>query len=471
VLFGGEGEDLLIGNAGDDALIGGAGADQMEGGLGDDAHNVDDVGDVVVENANEGNDTIVTSLASYALGSNVENLFYAGLGNFTGTGNALDNLLAGGDGDDELSGGDGNDSFQSSGGTDLLDGGSGTDTLRVLGDEGVIEIAENNGVYTITDWNFWPSEIVLTSVELIYFSDLDESFTIAELLDPNFTGTNGDDDPLEGNNLGNELYGLDGDDVLIGAGGYDSLDGGQGTDTAWFAGSSDEYRLFLDTDGSAVVEDLMGNEGTDYLSDVEAIYFADDDVTILVSALPALGTSGNDALTGSSRADQLFAFEGDDSLAGLAGDDTLLGDAGNDSYAGGTGDDFVYDWSGDEAYLYNLGDGYDTIFDETGTDYLEFGGGIAPGDVTVTADSNGSYILSLADGVVLIQYGMFEDYAVEEIRFADTTVWTDEDLYDMAFGQSLMGSGFNALGAESWQPREAIAAELRFVADAHMCIP
>jgi Ca2+-binding RTX toxin-like protein len=471
-LFGGAGDDLLIGNAGDDLLDGGVDEDEMEGGTGNDTYAVDDANDVVTEAASEGNDTVAASLASYTLGANLENLAYTGLGNFTGTGNALDNLLAGGDGDDTLSSGDGNDRFQSSGGTDLLDGGAGTDTLCILGDEDVIEIAENGGVYTITDWNFWPSEIVLTSVELIWFSDLDESFTIAELLDPNFTGTNGDD-AVEGNNLGNGLDGLDGDDVLIGAGGYDWLDGGQGTDTAWFACASDEYRLFLDTGGAAVAEALLGNEATDYLWDVEALYFADDDVTILVSALPALGTSGIDALAGSARADQLYALEGDDSLAGLAGDDILMGDSGNDSYAGGTGDDFVYDWTGDEAYLYAVGDGHDTIRDDAGTDYLEFGGGIAPIDVTVTVDSSGSYLLSFADGSVLIESGMFEDYAVEEIRFADTTIWTDEDLYDMAFGQSLMGSGFNALGAESWQPGESSAAEIRLapVADFHMCIP
>jgi len=471
-LFGGAGDDLLYGNAGDDLLDGGTDEDTMEGGTGNDTYVVDDGDDVVTEAADEGSDTVATSLASYTLGTNLENLAYAGLGNFTGIGNALDNLIAGGEGDDDLSGGDGDDSFQSSAGLDLLDGGAGDDTLRILGDEGTISIAEDGGVYTITDWNFETSAITLTSVELIYFSDLDESFTIADLLDPSFTGTNGDDDPLEGNNLGNQLYGLDGDDVLIGGGGYDELDGGDGFDTAWFAGASDQYRLFLDTDGTPVAEALQGNEATDYLYDIEALYFADDDVTIEVSALPALGTSGNDALAGSARADLLFAFEGDDSLAGLAGDDILQGDLGNDSYTGGTGDDFVYDWSGDEAYVYELGDGDDRILDEDGTDYLEFGSGIAPIDVAVTVDENGSYLLSLADGSVLIEYGSFEDYAIEEIRFDDTTVWTVEDLYDLANGQSFMrAAGGGETESLLWQRVDTgLAGNIGVMADMHVCI-
>ncbi|EJM61712.1 putative calcium-binding protein [Pseudomonas sp. GM49] len=54
-------------------------------------------------------DTVWTSLASYTLGANVENLLFGGSGNFAGTGNGLANTIVGGAGNDVLIGGGGND--------------------------------------------------------------------------------------------------------------------------------------------------------------------------------------------------------------------------------------------------------------------------------------------------------------------------------------------------------------------------
>jgi Ca2+-binding RTX toxin-like protein len=479
-LFGGAGEDQLFGNAGNDLLDGGTDVDEMVGGAGDDTYVVDDGYDVVTEDADSGSDTILTSLTSFTLtAANVENLGYSGFGNFTGTGDASDNILSGGAGDDVLSGVDGDDSFRTSDGSDLIDGGDGTDTILVTGNQWTISLSETLGVVTLIDYNFASSSNELTSVERIHFSDLGESFTIAEILDPSFTGTNGDDDPLEGNGLDNQIYGLDGDDVLIGAGGYDTLYGGDGTDTAWFAGSSTEYRAYLDTDGTAYVDSLASDEASDWLVDMEAIYFAGDNVTLLLSALPAMGTSGNDTLTGSARPDALFGWEGNDSLDGLAGDDTLDGGEGDDLYLFGTGNDSAYDADGDDGYVYELGDGDDIISDQAGTDYVAFGSGIDPLDVTVTADGDGGYYLTLAGGgSVWLQYATEPSNVIEEVRFDDTTVWTDEDLYDMAYGEPLMlmsiggGGGENAIASTLWErPAGSLVEYVGASADMHVCIP
>jgi Ca2+-binding RTX toxin-like protein len=110
-LFGGSGDDNLQGGAGDDLLDGGAGKDRMSGGLGDDTYVVDLASDAVIELADEGFDTVQTTLASYTLSANVENLLYAGTGNFAGTGNALANILSGGAGIDTLTGAAGDDVF------------------------------------------------------------------------------------------------------------------------------------------------------------------------------------------------------------------------------------------------------------------------------------------------------------------------------------------------------------------------
>ena len=105
VLNGLRGDDVLFGGEGNDVLNGGLGADDMYGGTGNDTYVVDNVGDTVTENPNEGIDTVRTTLASYTLGANVENLAFIGTGNFTGTGNALNNVITGGSGINTFNGG------------------------------------------------------------------------------------------------------------------------------------------------------------------------------------------------------------------------------------------------------------------------------------------------------------------------------------------------------------------------------
>ncbi|MGO8249343.1 protease, partial [Rhizobium johnstonii] len=73
----------ITGGAGTDTLNGGSGADSLIGGAGDDNYIVDNAGDLVTEAADEGTDTVRTAMASYTLGSDVENLTYTGTAAFT----------------------------------------------------------------------------------------------------------------------------------------------------------------------------------------------------------------------------------------------------------------------------------------------------------------------------------------------------------------------------------------------------
>ena len=95
---------------------------------------VDNAGDVVAEASGEGTDEVYTTLTSYTLGSDVENLTSntAFASAFTGTGNGLDNVLYGHGGVDTLDGRGGNDTIRGNGGDDVLDGG-GDDDLVVGG--------------------------------------------------------------------------------------------------------------------------------------------------------------------------------------------------------------------------------------------------------------------------------------------------------------------------------------------------
>lgn len=67
------GDDQLDGNAGDDTLNGGTGDDTMRGGSGSDLYLVDDAGDLAIEIADNGIDTVSAGV-DFTLGANVENL-------------------------------------------------------------------------------------------------------------------------------------------------------------------------------------------------------------------------------------------------------------------------------------------------------------------------------------------------------------------------------------------------------------
>src|SRR3569623_1560276 len=81
------------GNTLDNILTGNSLANVLTGGLGDDTY-VTSTGDVVVEAANAGTDTVLSNV-TYTLGANVENLTLTGTAAINGTGNSLDNILVG----------------------------------------------------------------------------------------------------------------------------------------------------------------------------------------------------------------------------------------------------------------------------------------------------------------------------------------------------------------------------------------
>ena len=118
--------NVLRGNGASNTLNGAQGSDTMVGGAGDDIYVVGEAGDVVVEAANEGFDTVQSSL-SIALGEHVEALRLVGSNALTGTGNNLDNVMEGNTANNTLWALAGNDTLRGGAGNDYVSGGRGND--------------------------------------------------------------------------------------------------------------------------------------------------------------------------------------------------------------------------------------------------------------------------------------------------------------------------------------------------------
>ncbi|HKX89293.1 MAG TPA: M10 family metallopeptidase C-terminal domain-containing protein, partial [Sphingopyxis sp.] len=255
--IGGAGNDLLLdnaaanvltGNAGNDTLRGGAGADTLIGGPGNDVYLVDDLGDVIVEIAGSGSDTLVAS-ASYALGAGVSvetmtTITASAMTAINLTGNDLGQSLYGNAGNNILTGG---------GGSDYLVGGLGNDSYFVDVSDFVTE-ASGQG----DDRVFVPDSYILREgIEIETLIAADQGSLAAVDL----TG-NGYGQSLYGSQGANALNGGAGNDYLVGLGGNDFLLGGLGADHLAGGAGNDIY--YVDDGGDWVIEAV--GEGDDLVS-------------------------------------------------------------------------------------------------------------------------------------------------------------------------------------------------------------
>jgi Ca2+-binding RTX toxin-like protein len=138
----------------------------------------------------------------------------------------------------------------------------------------------------------------------------------------------------------------------------------------------------------------------------------------------------------------LNGTSGDDVIEGGSGGDWLFGAAGNDTLSGEAGDDLLDGGSGSDVYHFSRGGGRDLIdqYDAGAgtTDAIQFDTDVSPSDVIATSDG-ASLTLSIegtADSISVKNYFYGNDqsnpYKVEEIRFADSTVWGVADVWSVS---------------------------------------
>ncbi|WP_394889482.1 beta strand repeat-containing protein [Mesorhizobium sp. AaZ16] len=112
--------NTITGNNGNNGIDGRGGADSMSGGLGNDTYYIDNAGDQVFEANGAGTDLVFTSVSKSFAAQFIENITLSGAGNITTTGNGLNNIIVGNNGNNAFSAREGNDTITGNGGNDIF---------------------------------------------------------------------------------------------------------------------------------------------------------------------------------------------------------------------------------------------------------------------------------------------------------------------------------------------------------------
>ena len=307
--------------------------------------------------------------------------------------NAAWAILKGDAGDDILTGGLYEDELHGGPGSDLLTGGPGDDTYYIDELDTIVELADGG------------TDTVSTAAA---------SYVLGDHLEQ-LVGESADGQELIGNDLGNGIFGGSGDDVLRGGLGNDYLSGRAGSDVLVGGVGDDTYFIDLGDEADSIVE--ADGEGQDYVHTNLAAYILPDRLERLSG-----GWSGTaQALTGNALDNSIYGGSGDDLLKGGLGDDVLEGGYGSDTY------------------LFSRGDGDDYITADSqwnpGSDTLQFGPDILPGQVTVTL--SGSEIVITVDqggGSVTLRLDYSSFTEVSQVIFGDGTIWSRGELMARSIG-------------------------------------
>ncbi|MBR8225852.1 calcium-binding protein [Burkholderia ambifaria] len=490
-LYGGEGNDTLLGGLGDDYLDGGAGADHMEGGEGNDTYIVNSVNDVILEYANEGYDTVISS-ANYILNANIEELRLVEGFNVNGTGNALDNRIVGNSADNILDGVTG---------ADTMIGGKGNDTYYVdnIGDR-VVEFA-GEGIDTVQSKISYTLGEHVENLNLLDFGKPEKGLvdgvavhvygypkaneldymqgdavpkyqgtcaltSIANLLTQTGTPTTeadvvrraidnqwavtspaATDYQRGGSNYVQQQallksYGI-ANNLLAG---YDEhavanlVRSGRGVILALNSGRLWEDSAYLDGGGVNHVVTVTGAVYGDADGELKGFYIADSgrrrvsDMTRYVSLQEFRAAANVPNAYAIYTAEALKMWNEDIDGTGNALDNTIIGNRGNNVLDGGAGNDILVGGLGNDTYRFGRGSGRDTIQDDDETlgnnDVISIGAGVSADQLWFRHVGNDLEIsiLGSSDTATVRDWYSGSRYQIEQIRLDDGRTLVNADV-------------------------------------------
>ncbi len=400
ILRGLLGNDQLSGRDGDDILEGGEGADSLDGGSGFDKVSYTSSGAAVVANLTTGIGS--AGDASGDTYTSVEGIIGSKFGDEL-TGSSVDDSIEAAAGDDVIS---------LTGGNDWIDGGAGRDTLDARNSAGAVSIYYDSGTYDpyygyYTAGAGW---IASSSLGTTSFNSIET-----------FVGSKFDD----------YLSGSAGDESFEGGSGNDVLSGGGGSDAFLIGRGSNNDTIYANHDGNNSIVILSGLNWRDI--GVVGANYNQQGGNLVVSVRPTgdqAVVSGNFSYVNSgaqagihnhsiktinlgwmssvdidmvdwtpdaayewgttvygaqNRSDLIFAYGGDDTIYTAGGG---YESRGNVVYAG-DGNDTIFASAGDDQYIFERGNGVDTVYDDGGADTIVMGPSVAADDVIYEVVANG----------------------------------------------------------------------------------
>ncbi len=503
------GNNYIDGGAGNDTIYaGGTGQSTIIGGLGDDilhAHSGNSRGNITtfIYNLGDGNDVIIPyvneCILSLGEGITRENIRFEAQnsadvkisfenaegsitlqnwlnrqedlskiilsdGSMVSFSDIVNNLqIHGSEADDTIEGTSRNEKIYGYGGNDIINAGGGDDTI--YGGAGNDTITSSGGS------------------NVIYGDEGNDTISIDGRGTSTITGGAGDDEIYGYNDdysVTNYVYNLgDGSDTIYNRRGTNVLNLGEGItkDNIRFTESGNDVLItFADQPGSITVKDGMEYSMFTNINFADGTSYNKDEI---MSRTALYGTEGNDVINASNRTQVIYGLGGDDIINGRWGDNTIYGGDGNDTINGidgnnyldgGAGDDIIYAGEdgqsiligglGDDilhgqsrntygssqtTYIYNSGDGNDTIFNGC-NQHLCFGEGISKDNIVFSAEDKTLKItFTDREGSITINEGMYSWNAFIEFSFADGTSYTGLEAIDLANQSTVSDSQVNQI--------------------------
>lgn len=354
--------------------------------------------------------------------------------------------LAGTTANDHIMSGTGNDTINASqGGNDLIEAGSGRDIVYAGGGNDIIIGGTEGDIL----YGGAGDDRIYADIQIDTATAIAQGNTAANI--------DAQGDWLNGGTGSDILVGSDANDVLMGGGGSDLLIGGAGNDDILGDGSYATQSLnwtVTDTNGTRLFQPSAGESvAADGAADVIYAGSGDDHAWGGLGNDVIFGEGGNDRLDGGDGNDIiiggpstnvgqnpdndiLWGGAGNDYLDGGDGTDELQGGTGDDILIGGAGNDTLYGQEGRDTYLYNAGDGIDTIYDtKADNNILRFGAGINKDNIKLHL---GSLMLDLGNGDAIHignfnQNDVFNSSSISSFEFADGTILSTTDLLARGF--------------------------------------